>query len=99
VDYNPYLRKARGAPGAGPRDKGSISRPGEEPNLRWQTRSAPPTEFENRLGDTLEQVFDGGAESLAEVVRGLNERGLRAPDGAPWTEQSFQTAMQRLAAS
>ena len=78
--------------------KGAIERPGEMANIIWQNRSTLPTEYENRLGDALEKVFGNGAESLAEVVAGLNALGMRAAHGQRWSEASFQEEMKRLGA-
>ena len=41
-------------------------------------------------------VFGKGAESLAEVVAGLNAVGFRSSEGTTWTEASFQEEMKRL---
>lgn len=95
-DFNPYLK-----PWVQPHPnrvagKGAIDIPGKVPNIVWQTRSTPPTEYENQLGDALEQVFGKGAESLAEVVAGLNAIGFRSAEGSTWTEASFQEEMKRL---
>jgi hypothetical protein len=88
MDHNPFRRKT--APGA----RGGVE---ERTNIEWQNRADPPTEFENRLGDALEQIFAKGVESLPEVVRELNRV---TPDraGNPWTEESFQAEMKRLGA-
>jgi hypothetical protein len=72
-----------------------IEKPDEVENLAWQTRRADPTEYENRLGDALEQVFAAGAEDLAAVIRGLNDLGCLAPDGKPWTEETFKSWMSK----
>ena len=93
MDFNPYLRRNANATDPG---KGSIERIEEIRNIVWQTRAALPSDFENRLADLLEQVFAAGVEELPAVVARLNELGGRAPDGAPWTEASFQTVMQQL---
>ena len=90
MDYNPYLSKIE------PGSRGEVEKPGA-PNVAWQTRAAPPTEYENRLGDSLEQIFAAGGEELARVVEGLNKLGSRDPAGQSWTETSFQAAMKRLA--
>jgi hypothetical protein len=79
-----------------PPSRGRVEKPDEAVNTIWQTRLAPPTDSENALGDALEQVFAAGAETLSEVIQKLNALGSRAPDGAPWTEASFQQEMQRL---
>ena len=63
-----------------------------------QTRAAPPSEFENRLGDALERVFAQGIESLPEVVARLNADGSRDAEGRPWSEASFQETLRRLGA-
>lgn len=76
--------------------RGRIERPEEAQNVVWQTRAREPTDYENRLGDALEQVFAGGAGALAEVVEGLNQLELPDPGGRAWTEASFEAEMKRL---
>ncbi len=93
MDYNPYLQPASVSPDS---HKGSIEKVGEIKNMIWQNRAAPPTPFENQLGDLLEQVFVAGIEELPAVVAKLNELGGHAPDGAAWTEASFTAVMQQL---
>ena len=90
MDYNPFL-----AGGQVPQGRGAVEQP---QNLAWQTRAAPPTEFENRLADALEQAFGAGAETLAEVVARLNQMEVLDAAGARWTEASFQALLQRLGA-
>ena len=63
-----------------------------------QSRDGEPTPYETRLAGAVEEVFGSGVHDLSGLVAGLNERGLAAPDGAPWTEQSFTAEMQRLGA-
>jgi hypothetical protein len=89
MEHNPFLRP--GASGA----RGGVEK---LENVPWQHRAEPPTEFENRLGDALERIFAQGIEELSDVVRSLNEAGMRDRAGAPWTEASFQAEMQRLGA-
>jgi len=94
VDHNPYLEPGpERAPGAG---RGRIEHPGAAENIVWQTRPAPPTEYENRLGDALERCFADGIEELGPLVARLNEIGVPAPDGTPWTPESFEREMARL---
>ncbi|MFN6956234.1 MAG: recombinase-like helix-turn-helix domain-containing protein [Acetobacteraceae bacterium] len=96
ADYNPMLRPwQRPEPGSAA-GKGAIERPERVVNLVWQTRPAPPSEYENALADHLIACFDAGAEELPDLVAALNARGSRGPDGAPWTEQSFTAEMARL---
>jgi hypothetical protein len=89
VEHNPFLKPQ--APGA----RGGVE---SRDNLAWQSRAEPPSEFENRLGDALEEIFGGGIDSLSALVEGLNQRGCRDRGGRPWTEESFQAEMRRLGA-
>jgi hypothetical protein len=94
TDFNPFLARAsNGAPARSP-----IERYDQIENLCWQTRAAPPSEYENRLGDALEAAFDQGATELAALVTHLNQTQLRAPDGAAWTEASLAAELKRLGA-
>jgi hypothetical protein len=63
-----------------------------------QSREGGPTPYETRLAGAVEEVFGTGVHDLAGLVGGLNDRGLFAPDGAAWTEQTFTTEMKRLGA-
>jgi hypothetical protein len=63
-----------------------------------QARLREPTEYENRLGDALEAAFADGVHDLPELIARLNAEGVAAPDGAPWTEARFESAMKELAA-
>ncbi len=98
MDHNPFLKPWIQPHPNRTAGKGTIERPGQTPNIPWQTRSAPPTEFENQLGDALEQVFESGATELADVVAGLNAQGFRTSAGTVWDEASFRVELARLAA-
>lgn len=97
LGYNPMLKSlvsaAEQAAGTG-----RIEHPGQGANLVWQTRSSPPTAHENALGDALEQAFAGGAQTLTELVTGLNAHGSRDAQGQAWSEASFEAEMARLGA-
>lgn len=98
MDHNPYLKPWRQPQPNYTAGKGTIEQPGAFPNIIWQTRSAPPSEYENQLGDALEKAFTAGAESIEEVVARLNEHGMLTSDGLPWTLDTFRAEMTRLAA-
>jgi hypothetical protein len=96
LNYNPMLK-----PWIRPRPhedggKGHIERPNEVENIVWQTRPAPPTEYENQLGDALVTCFGEGITELPDLVARLNAMGVLAPDGSSWTEASFEREMARL---
>ncbi|MEU8620519.1 recombinase-like helix-turn-helix domain-containing protein [Streptomyces sp. NPDC048623] len=63
-----------------------------------QSRTREPTPYEFQLAATLEEVFTQEGHELADVVRGLNARKVRTPDGTPWTEESFRIEIDRLGA-
>ena len=98
MDYNPYLKPWREPRPNEEPGSGEIERPSEIKNFVWQTRPALPTEYENQLGDALEVAFESGAVELPDVAARLNEQGVRAPDGKPWTPESFQAEIKRLGA-
>ncbi len=96
LDHNPFLAASRRPADEQAGDEDRIERPGGAQNIVWQTRGAPPTEWENRLGDALEAIFGDGVEDLPTVVARLNEMGMRDGSGAPWTEETFRREMARL---
>ena len=98
MNHNPHLQ-----PWLAPRPnnvagKGQIEAPGQVENIVWQTRAAEPSAYENMLGDALEEVFEAGAESVEQVVDGLNKLAVRMADGRDWTVDRFEAEMARLGA-
>jgi hypothetical protein len=63
-----------------------------------QHRSAPPTAYENLLGDSLERAFGQGIYEIDALVVYLNTAGPSGPDAQPWTQASFEQEMARLGA-
>jgi hypothetical protein len=63
-----------------------------------QAQTAPPTGYENKLGDALESAFADGIVELGPLVARLNEMGVRAPNGDAWTPELFETEIKRLGA-
>ena len=63
-----------------------------------QTIDAPQTAYQNALADALEKIFSGGTHDLSAVIGALNEAGVKAPDGAAWTEESFRSVMAQFGA-
>ena len=92
MEHNPHLTPSNTVKGDAA--KGSIEKVDAIQNIVWQTRAAAPTDYENRLADLLEQAFAAAITDVAPLVAKLNELGARAPDGAQWTEASFQAYMK-----
>ncbi|MQY28704.1 recombinase-like helix-turn-helix domain-containing protein [Nocardia aurantia] len=63
-----------------------------------QSRSAEPTPYERKLAGAVEEVFALGDHTLDGLVAGLNARTVHAPDGRPWTVDTFTTEIARLGA-
>ncbi|HLU98750.1 MAG TPA: recombinase-like helix-turn-helix domain-containing protein [Thermobifida alba] len=61
-----------------------------------QARRRPLTSYENALADELEGIFGSGVHDLPGVVAALNGTGVRPPDGADWTAESFTAEIARL---
>jgi hypothetical protein len=58
-----------------------------------QTIDSPQTAYQNALADALEKIFATGTNELPGVIGALNAANVKAPDGASWTEESFQAVM------
>lgn len=97
VNFNPSLQPWKAPSPNNVAGKGQIEQPGQVENMIWQNRKAEPTQYENDLGDALEQVFGTGATELADVVDGLNRIGFRAADGSLWTAERFRAEIAALA--
>ena len=67
-------------------------------NETYQHRSAPPTAYENLLGDSIERAVGQGIHELDALVAYLNKAGPAGPDAQPWTAASFEKEMARLGA-
>ena len=79
------------------RDLGSAQPAGVAMSLdefAHQTIDAPQTTYQNALADALEKIFSGGTHDLSAVIGALNEAGIKAPDGAAWTEESFRSVVE-----
>lgn len=67
-------------------------------NETFQNREAAPTAYESLLGDAIERAFGMGIHDLDGLVAYLNRTGPSGPNGQPWTAESYQLEMARLAA-
>ena len=61
-----------------------------------QARERPPTAYESLLGDAIERAFGAGIHDLDGLVTSLNRGGPNAPNGQPWTSESYQALMAQL---
>lgn len=63
-----------------------------------QTRNGQPSAYEVKLAGAIEEIFGHGTHDLTGLLAELNGNGPTAPNGQPWTEDSFTTEMRRLGA-
>lgn len=63
-----------------------------------QTHPEPFSPYELKLSGAIMEVFGTGVHDLPGLVAGLNDLGLHAPDGGPWTEDNLRAEMHRLGA-
>jgi len=95
-DFNPYLEAFQNARPNKVGGGGHIFAGADRDLIVWQTRAAVPTDYEQTLGDALEQIFSQKVYDLPEVVAALNREGIRTPAGETWTERNFEQTFQQL---
>lgn len=94
LNFNPALPESRQFTPPAEGGNGNIHKPGDYHNLIWQTRSRVPENWELQLIATLETLFEQGADSLSQLVNGLNALKMHDQQGEPWSEASFQAFLQ-----
>lgn len=67
-------------------------------NETHQHRVAPPTAYENLLGDSIERGFAQGLHEIEALIDYLNKAGPAGPNSQPWTVETFKAEMARLGA-
>jgi len=96
ADFNPYIAAYRDPRPNQTAGVGQIFEGGARELIVWQTRAAPPTEYEEALASALEQIFTQRVYELPEIVAALNREGIRTPGGETWTEANFQSTFREL---
>jgi hypothetical protein len=95
-DFNPYLQPFLAARRSEAVGRGQIYNAPERELIVWQTRLAPPSEFEQSLAAALEQLFAQRIYELPDIVAALNRDGVRTRQGEPWSEQNFVATFREL---
>ena len=67
-------------------------------NETHQSRTADPTAWESLLGDSIERAYAQDIHELDALVAYLNQAGPPAPNGQPWTPETYQREIARLGA-
>lgn len=95
-EWNPALRPWHGAVPSARGGAGSYETYDVIRNIEWQTRAAPPNEYENQLADALMAAFDAGVADLPALAARLNGAHVFAPNGQAWTEATLTAELKRL---
>ena len=98
MDYNPNLKHRHLPEANNVAGKGNIEHPGQVINIVHQTRVDSPTDYENELGQALEEIFSDNVIELENIISRLNEMGVLTHSGVAWTEKNFRSEMKRLGA-
>ncbi len=61
-----------------------------------QVQKQPPSEYENRLGDSIEDAFRNGIREMPDLVAALNAKGVPDPKGGAWTVETFESTLATL---
>lgn len=97
IHFNPHLIPARNAQRSRDAGNGLIFLPGEEDNLRWQSRPSEPSAEELALAAALVEIYADGGHTPEHFATALNARHLPQPDGSAWTPDDLTAVLQRLA--
>lgn len=65
-------------------------------NETFQTRAAPPSDYENKLGDALEEAFKRKIHDLDGIIKVIEEQAVPNPQGASWSVASLTAELARL---
>ncbi len=98
ITFNPHLLSARTATRSRDAGNGLIFQPGEEDNLRWQSRPSEPSAEEQALASAIVQIYADDGRTPEAFARALNEKNLLQPDGSAWTPEALSAVLERLAA-
>ncbi len=97
-NFNPHLALRRVLKPDNRGGQGSYETFDTIENIRWQTRGAPPSPYEESVADVLQQAYGAGASSLAELANAFTKAGLVHPDRKSWTEETVGDELRRLGA-
>lgn len=77
-------------------DSKTLANQGKSYDADWEILGGQDKAYRDALGDGLEIVLGDGAETLAEIVEGLNTHNVHGPKGQRWNEELLETELERL---
>lgn len=98
ITFNPHLLTALKATRSQEAGNGLIFQPGDEENLRWQSRPSEPSAYEQALTSAIVEIYAEDGRTPQAFAEGLNARNLLQPDGCAWTPARLSAELERLAA-
>ena len=75
---------------------GIIENQGKSYDAGWEALDDGEKMYRDALGDGFEIVLGEGAETLADIVKGLNAHKFQGPKGQRWTKQLFESELKRI---
>jgi hypothetical protein len=69
---------------------------GKSYDADWEVLDPREQAYRDALGDGLEVVLGGGADSLAAIVDGLNAQNVHGPKGERWTDELLEAELERI---
>ena len=78
-------------------DVSNLANQGKSYDADWELLDPREQDYRDVLGDGLEIILGDGADTLAALVEGLNERNIHGPNGQRWTEKLLESELERIA--
>ena len=78
-------------------DVSKLANQGKSYDADWEILDPHEQDYRDALGDGLEIILGDGADTLAALVEGLNERNIHGPYGQRWTEKLLEFELERIA--
>lgn len=69
---------------------------GKSYDADWEALDPREQTYRDALGDGLEVVLGGGADTLAAIADGLNARNVHGPKGERWTDDLLEAELERI---
>jgi hypothetical protein len=77
-------------------DTKTLANQGKSYDADWEVLDSREKLYRDALGDGLEMVLGDGAETLADIIKGLNAHNVHGPKGQRWTEERLESELERL---
>ncbi len=69
---------------------------GKSYDADWEVLDPHEQDYRDALGDGLEVVLGGGADTLGAIAEGLNAHNVHGPKGQRWTDELLEAELERI---